>query len=121
MDMITLRTDLLQQLEISALMHSKDLNEIVNDAIESYLREQQQQQLDQEIAAYEGMHSSLVKTHSGKWVAVHQQKLVDHDEDRIRLYRRIKAKYNQTPVLIRQVMEHPAPEIWLRTPTTGKS
>ena len=36
------------------------------------------------------------------------------------LYRRVRAKYGQIAVLLRQVKEQPYEEIWLRTPSTSK-
>jgi hypothetical protein len=93
---------------------------MVNEAVEHYLRERQRAKLDQEILAYEALHTELWQKHLGQWVAVHEQKLVDYDSDRAALYRRVRAKYGQISVLLRQVTEQPVEEVWLRTPSTGK-
>ncbi len=120
MDVIVLRSDLREILEKDAEQETKTINDIVNEAVEHYLRKQQQVKLDQEITAYEIMHSKLQQKYVGQWVAVHKQKLVDHDSDGSALYQRIRAKYGRTSVLIRQVAEQPIEEVWLRTPSTGK-
>ena len=120
MDAIVLRTDLRETLEKDAEQEARSVNDLVNEAVEHYLRERQRAKLDQEIAAYEAMHAELRQKYLGQWVAVHEQKLVDHDRDGSALYRRIRARYGQTSVLLRQVTDQPVEEVWLRTPSTGK-
>jgi predicted DNA-binding protein len=120
METILLREDLRETLEKDAEQEARSVNDMVNEAVEHYLRERQRAKLDQEIAAYEAMHAELRQKYLGQWVAVHQQKLVDYDEDRTALYRRIRAKYGRTSVLLRQVTEQSIEEVWVRTPSTGK-
>jgi glutamyl-tRNA reductase len=120
MDTIVLRSDLYRVLEQNAQEEARSVSEIVNEAVEHYLREQQRAKLNREIQAYEALHAELQRKYLGQWVAVHNQAVVDHDQDRVILYRRIRAKYGRTAVLLRQVTEHPHEEIWLRTPSMGK-
>lgn len=120
MEPITLRPKLLETLEKDAKRQTKSVNDVVNEAVEYYLREQQRSKLDLEVAAYEDMHSELRKTYLGQWVAIHNQQLVDSDTDRIALYFRIRRKYGQVSILLRQVKDQPVEEIWVRTPCTGK-
>jgi len=121
MEAIALRTDLRETLEKDAEQEARSINEIVNEAVEHYVRQRQLAKLDAEIAAYERLHPELRQKYWGQWVAVHEQKLVDHDSDRTALYRRVRAQYGRTAVLIRQVTEQPSGEIWVRTPDTGKA
>lgn len=121
MKTIVLRADLHKRLESNAQQTTKTVNDLVNEAVEFYLREQQRTKLDREVAAYEKLHPTLKQTHLGQWVAIHHEKLVDHDADGPSLYRRIRAKYGRVSVLIRQVTEQPVEEVWLRTPTTGRA
>lgn len=120
MDTIALRADLRETLERDAEQEAKSISEIVNEAVERYVHERQLAKLDTEIAAYERMYPELRQKYLGQWVAVHEQKLVDHDDDRAALYGRVRATYRRTAVLIRQVTEQPGNEIWIRTPSTGK-
>jgi hypothetical protein len=121
MEAIALRTDLRETLEKDAEQEARSINEIVNEAVEHYVRQRQLAKLDAEIAAYERLHPELRQKYWGQWIAVHEQKLVDHDSDRTALYRRVRAQYGRTAVLIRQVTEQPSGEIWVRTPDTGKA
>jgi hypothetical protein len=120
MDTITLKPDLLKTLERDAEQEARSLDDIVNEAIECYLRERQRAKLDREIEAYEALHTELKEKHLGDWVAIHDQELVDYDRDRVALYQRIRAQYGRTSVLIRQVTDRPREEVWLRTPSTGR-
>ena len=117
---IVLRSDLAQSLTIQAEQRDKSLNDLVNEAVESYLLEQQEKKLDYEILGYEKLHPQLQQTHLGHWVAIEQQVLVDSDRDQLALLQRVQEKYGNTVVLIRQVGPHPVEEIWVRTPSTGK-
>ncbi len=121
METIELKPELRETLEQVAQQQSSTVNALVNHAVEDYLREQQRAKLDREIAAFESMHPTLREKHWGEWVAVHQGNLIDHDRDLSALYRRVRAQYGKTSVLIRQVTFIPNEEVWLRTPSTGKS
>jgi len=92
----------------------------LNEAVERYLRERQREKIHRKVVAYEAMFPELRRNYFGLWVAIHEGKLVDHDDDNAALYRRVRAKYGRTSVLMRQVGEQPIEEIWLRTPSTGK-
>ena len=120
METIVLRADLRETLEKDAEREAKSVNDIVNEAVERYLRERQLAKLDVEIEAYERMHAELKQKYFGQWVAVREQRLVDHDEERAALYHRVRAKYGWATVLIRRVGEQPVEELWIRTPSTGK-
>ncbi len=121
METIELKPELRETLEQVAQQQSSTVNALVNHAVEDYLREQQRAKLDREIAAFESIHPALREKHLGEWVAVHQENLIDHDRDLSALYRRVRAQYGKTSVLIRQVALTPTEEVWLRTPSTGKN
>ena len=120
METIVLEPELQEMLEEDAASQSRTASEIVNQVLQDYLLKQQRAKLDREISAYETQHRELAKSLLGKWIAFHNQKLVDSDTDHLALYRRIRKKYGRTPVLIRQVTPTSSPEIWIRTPSTGK-
>ena len=121
MDAIVLEPSLRMTLEQDAAHEARSVNDLINEAVAHYLRERQQAKIDREIAAYEAMHAELMREHLDEWVALHNQELVDHDRDRVALYRRIRARYGRTSVLIRQVLAEPVEEIWMRTPSTGRT
>ena len=56
-----------------------------------------------EVAAYDAMWLDLLKTHVGKFVAIHDGKVVDCDGDERALIRRVLGKYK--PVYVEQVLK----------------
>ncbi|MBI5349365.1 MAG: hypothetical protein HZB77_08645 [Chloroflexi bacterium] len=121
METILLRDDLQKTLEQEARLESKTINEIVNEAVENYVRDKQRRKIDKEIAAFEAMHNELKRKYLGEWIAIDHEQLVDHDIDRVKLYKRVRAQFGRKSVLIRQVQEQAVEEIWIRTPSTGKA
>ena len=117
---VALRPELSEPLELDAQELNRSVNDLVNEAVENYLRARQQEKLNQEIAAYEAMHPQLKQKYLGRWIAIHDGKLVDSDADGATLYKRIRAEYGRKAVLIRQVAAEPIEEIWVRTPSTGR-
>lgn len=119
-DTLILRADLRETLERDAEQEARSISDIVNEAVERYVRERQRTKLDKEIAAFEAIHVELRQKHLGQWVAIHNQRLVDHDLDRLALYQRTRAKYGHTSVLLREVTEQPQEEVWFHTSSTGR-
>lgn len=66
------------------------------------------------------MHGRLWQEMPGMWVAIHNSELVDQDRDRVELYRRVRQRLRNKPVLMREVRAEAVEEIWLRTPSTGR-
>ena len=118
---VTIRSDLTETLQERAQQGDRSLDDLVNEAVEQYLQEQQRRKIDREILAYHRLHPDLWRTMANQWLAVHNGEVVDQDSDRQALYRRIRAKYGRTSVLIRQVKWDAEEEFWLKTPSTGRT
>ncbi len=120
LEQIALREDLGIQLLQNATYSATSVDQLLNQAVEEFLLNQQRAKIDAEVAAFVTLHPELWRTRAGQWVAIHNGKLVDADPDRVALYRRVRDLYGKVPVLIREVTTDPEQEIWLRTPSTGK-
>lgn len=70
-------------------------------------QEGQERLLHAEIAAFRRMKSELLKTHKGKQVAILNGQLVDFDEDKRVLAKRVYARYGYHPILMVEVRETP--------------
>ena len=57
----------------------------------------------EEVAAYDAMWKDLLKTHKGKFVAIHNGEVVDCDDDDKALLKRVLGKYK--PVYVEQVLK----------------
>ena len=119
METILLRDNLQKTLEQAALSPKRSTKSSTS-FVENYVRDKQRRKIDKEIAAFETMHVELKRKYLGEWVAIDQGQLVDHDADRVKLYKRVRAQFGRKSVLIRQVQEQAVEEIWIRTPSTGK-
>ena len=121
METISLRLELQEALQKDAERESRSINDIVNDVLERYFYERQKSKIAREIDAFEKMHARLKHDYLGKWVAIHELAVVDHDTDHVTLHRRVHAKYGRVAILIRLVKESPEEEdIHLRTWSTGR-
>lgn len=90
---IVLDPSLQKRLVANANQNNLSIDELLNDALDYYLRVQDEKKLKEEIVAYEAMHDELWKTHPMEWVAFYEQQMVDHDPDKLTLHRRIRTNY----------------------------
>jgi hypothetical protein len=58
------------------------------------------QKIEQEQEWWESLPLTKRAEYEGKYVAIHDKKLIDYDKDRDRLYFRVREKYGKTSVLI---------------------
>lgn len=66
---------------------------------------------DRELAkkTFRHLHPQFLANYPDQYVAIHQDKVVDHDPDRVALLERINSNYPDTFILVRQV--RPEPEV----------
>lgn len=113
---VTLREPVASRLESAASAHGTSPESLVETVLLAYLDEEANRKIDREAEAYRAMHADLLNTHPGEYVALHQGQLVDHDQDQLALYLRVKAQYPKIPVLIRQVRPEVEEVFTIRSP-----
>jgi hypothetical protein len=59
---------------------------------------------EREVAAYEALWPKLRQTHTGRWVAVRGGRVIDSDEDRDALMKRVRARFPREVVYFEQVL-----------------
>jgi hypothetical protein len=69
-----------------------------------------------EITAYHALHPMLWSQYPKQHVAIHGGQLLDHDENKVALRRRINQSYPNQFVLIRQVEREPERVLYFRSP-----
>jgi DNA-damage-inducible protein J len=77
---------------------------------------EQRSLMEQNIAAYRAMHGELVERYLGKYVALCDGKLVDHDSDPLLLLERTRQNYPHQVVLRRKVEWVAERELRIRHP-----
>ena len=100
---ITLQADLTEDLERLAVRQRVPPDEIVAVALRRYMRQAQEQKIQQEAEAFCSMHTELARQYLGQVVAIHEGQVVDHDENFVTLHRRIRQRFGRTAVLLRRV------------------
>jgi hypothetical protein len=65
---------------------------------------------EREFQAFQRLLPELQKTHLGKYVAVHEERIVDSDQDEIAFILRVHAKHGYVPIHVERVtIQAPAP------------
>jgi hypothetical protein len=94
---IELEQDVIERVELfqehSGTEIEANLPQVVNEAVRKYVQTLEFQALDKEQEAYRRQHPQLVGEYLGKYVAFHQEQLIDWDEDERNLIIRVRQRY----------------------------
>lgn len=119
---LTIPDEIYQQAKQLAQATDRKVADVLVDSIvlDKHLDEESadetEKAINAEIASYREMHSTLWQTYPGKYVAIHQGKLIDHDTEFAGLYERIHKQFPDVFVLIRQVEAEPEKTYYFRSP-----
>jgi predicted transcriptional regulator len=116
MTTITLKPNLVEQIEQMAHTVGIDATALVNDAIQEHITHLRREKLEAEITAFELMHEDLKAQYLGNFVAIHNGQVVDSDEEFESLFLRVREQLGPVPVLIRRVGIKPQTEFRFRSP-----
>jgi predicted transcriptional regulator len=81
MTTIPLSPQLAAELEQIASEQAVKPEKLLEEAVRTYLRGFERDKIKAEAAAFRTLHSELVKQYLGRYVAIHDGHVVDHDED----------------------------------------
>ena len=112
METLTLPPSLTQEIQVEARAAQKSVEELLAEALQQYRLENQRQKISQEAEWWDHVSLETRKKYMGEYVAIHHQKVVDHDADRATLYDRIRTKYGNVAVLIAPTMGTPTLRIF---------
>lgn len=107
MSTITLQPQLMEQLEQVAADQAVLPEELVETALRTYLRQIEREKIKAEAEAFRSVHAILTKKYLDQYVAIHNGKVVDHDENFQSLHSRIRKRFGRQPVLLRRVEAEP--------------
>lgn len=113
---LVIEDNLFSQLQQKAIGKGADVQAVAYEAIQRYLQDEEQEKMQQEIAAYHDLHPELLRSFPGQYVAVHQGQVIDHDTEQLALYLRIRQHYSGEIVLIRQVRPEAEKSWKMRSP-----
>lgn len=113
---LNLSSNNLTYLEEIASQYGLDADELLSKALKDYRRKLEEAKIEAEKQSFLSQHPQLKETYLNKFIAMHQGRVVDHDESFEILHRRIRQKYGRQAILIRQVEEEPDRPLMMRTP-----
>lgn len=102
---IELPSKLINPLQQLATEQGSSVEEVVEDALTDYLREQRHKQLLQEMERFKVHHGELKSQYLGQFVGMHNGRILDHDPDGGTLYKRLRQQHGDLPILIVEVGE----------------
>jgi len=118
---IALQPDLVERVHRITKSKGDTVKDFVNQAVRERLEQLEDQELKDEVQAFERMHPQLVKQYLGQFVAVHEGQIVDADVDFEALFLRLEKRLGDVPVLIRPVSVEPTPELRAPGPRLERS
>lgn len=107
-----------QQIAVTRKLDVRDVlvHSIVLDPKLSELQEMDDSSVQREEAAFQSMHSELIKTHLGQYVAIRDGKLIDFDRDQVALMKRTRTQFPEGFIFIAPVQLSPVEEYVFRSP-----
>jgi hypothetical protein len=117
MPTIALKAKLIERLQQVATDEETSTEEVLDRAVIEFLENIALQKLQDETRAFEAIHPQLVQEYMGEYVAIHNGAVVDHDIEARQLHLRIRERFGQQPILLRQVTEEvKLPDIVIHSP-----
>ena len=116
MSTVILQPELMEQLEQVAAEQAVMPEEVLESAVRTYLRQIEREKIKAEAEAFRSMHTELAEKYLSQYVAIHNGKVVDHDEDFQSLHSRIRQRFGRQPVLLRRVEAEPERVLVFRSP-----
>lgn len=99
--MIALKApELVQRVERFAYATHQQEEQVVETAVQAYLDQIEREKIHAETEAFWHMYADLQKQYLGQFVAVHEQQMVDHDQDVLQLEQRIVERFGDIAILI---------------------
>jgi hypothetical protein len=99
--------NLIKRIHALALKRTQPPEQILEQAVHTYLDAFERQAIHSETQAFWDMHAALLETYSGQHVALYQGQVVDHDADLSSLEKRVREQFGLLPVLIAPVIPGP--------------
>lgn len=117
---VDLPDNIYRRIETLARQSQRDVNDVVAEVVARSVRpfpvNSNRETMAREAAAFRRLHPSLVKEFAGRYVAILDGNLVDHDHDPVALLRRVRGNYPGRTVLRRKVEQVPEVILHFRSP-----
>jgi len=110
MSAVIVESELYKRIEEAAREYQTEVSELFAEAIRRYLWELDRQKIARESQTFRERHAELKAKYLNQYIAMHDGRLVDSDDDFPALRQRIRQRFGRTPVMMTRVeetVEHP--------------
>lgn len=109
-----------RRIESLARQSQREVNDVVAEVVARSVRpfpvNANREAMLRESAAFRRLHPALIKEFAGRYVAILDGKVVDHDPDPVALLQRVRNNYPNRTVLRRKVDRMPEVILHFRSP-----
>ncbi len=103
MPTVAVEPELYKRVEKAAQEYKINVDGILAEAVRRYLWELDRRKISEESARYRQQHAELVTLYLGKYIAMRDGQVVDHDADFQALRQRVRQRFADAPVMITRV------------------
>ena len=107
MTTIPLRSNVADRLKVEAERRRISVEALANDWLEDQLWREKHKKIQEEAERFRAKHTELYAQYAGRYIAMRDGGVLDHDADLVALHDRIRARYGDEPVLIAPVTAEP--------------
>lgn len=121
---LNLPESVVQHAQVEAIATQRTVEEVLAETLgkiyPAFPIHPQRAQMEQEVAAFEAMHTDLWAQYPYEYVAVYGGQIIDHDKDQLALLKRVKEQLPTSIVMIDQVLPTIPPPLRIRSPRLVK-
>lgn len=121
MPVLTVDSAFFQKVTEVSQWNEQPTTDLLAHALDDYIKKIEWEKLAREMKAFQAMLDELLVEYEGKYVAIHQGKVIGADTDLSTLHNRIYYDMGSTPVLYERVTTEPKREIVIRSPRLERS
>jgi hypothetical protein len=122
MTTIQLVPDLAEQIESLVGVDEASAQTFIENAVRAYIARLHRDKIREENKAFMAQYETLLATYLGRYVAMHQGKVIDHDADLRALHLRVYQRIGRKPALLKKVTNTTLPrELIFRSPRLQRS
>lgn len=105
MPTMTIQSELYRRVKQTATAQAMTPEALLEEALQQYFWDMDRQKIKLEARTYRQHHAAIKEKFLGQYVALHQGQVVDHDEEFMALYGRVRQTFGPVAVMITQVEE----------------
>lgn len=111
MQTLAIGSELYERVEEAAHEQDASVDDLMTEALHHYLWDLERSKISEETQLYHQNYTELKKKYMGKYIAMRDGQVVDHDQEFIMLRKRIRERFGRKPVMITLVEDTVEPPL----------